>query len=599
MSNLTTISVNDFCWGDDTHDAYSFYIPSYQRGYRWDSLQVEQLLEDLWEFGDPRKPKKPNEYYCLQPIIVKEKDGQFEVVDGQQRLITVYLILKYLYKDDNDEPFFRLTFERDLKNNNVRENFIANIEKSNEEKNILDIHYFNKTWSAIGLWVKQKREELHDSTVKATLQSVVSKNTRFIWYELEKEIDGREVFRHINDGKIRLTDSELIKAMLLDENNFSNSSQNETDTRRIRMEQERIARLWDEMERTLQNQNFWSFIGGFNQEQQNTRIDYLFELIRPKELTTGKKEQPLETFRYFEHLIKQEKKARVGNFNGFEIWNQVCKIYRTFCDWYSDVEFHNYIGYITHYNVSSINDIKQEYGVRDKNSFKSWIKDKIFKHIGMTDETNVANLSYENDRPRVEKNLMAFNVITAIKQGFLFDFSIDGGWSVEHIYAQNSNDIEKKDRGQWIADYLEIGKKKIEKSPKNKKLEELIRKIENYNENDFDEIFYSIITIIEESSPAILDTIANFALLGKNDNAALGCSAFYKKRQKIINMAGDGLDSDGQKKHNIPVCTLNVFMKFYSDSSDIKTNSNFWSEEDGVAYRKNFLSCLKTLKEGN
>ena len=81
---------------------YKFYIPDYQRGYRWTSTQVIQLLEDVWNFAQNPPAKKNNNsnpFYCLQPIVVKniERDGEtvWEVIDGQQRLTTIILILHY------------------------------------------------------------------------------------------------------------------------------------------------------------------------------------------------------------------------------------------------------------------------------------------------------------------------------------------------------------------------------------------------------------------------------------------------------------------------------------------------------------------------
>jgi len=52
-----------------------FYIPSYQRGYRWREEQVEALLNDLWEFKTNQESQKnsfKNPFYCLQPIAIKE-----------------------------------------------------------------------------------------------------------------------------------------------------------------------------------------------------------------------------------------------------------------------------------------------------------------------------------------------------------------------------------------------------------------------------------------------------------------------------------------------------------------------------------------------
>ncbi|MDR2510308.1 MAG: DUF262 domain-containing protein, partial [Spirochaetaceae bacterium] len=48
----------------------NFFIPSYQRGYRWDKQQVEDLLNDIYAFAS--KDNEAKEFYCLQPIVVKK-----------------------------------------------------------------------------------------------------------------------------------------------------------------------------------------------------------------------------------------------------------------------------------------------------------------------------------------------------------------------------------------------------------------------------------------------------------------------------------------------------------------------------------------------
>ncbi|EGQ8498032.1 DUF262 domain-containing protein, partial [Vibrio alginolyticus] len=105
-----------------------FYIPSYQRGYRWTPKEVKDLLNDISEFR-PRFVNDDNEktWYCLQPIVVKKKDNaQYEVIDGQQRLTTIYLILHFLNSRFREpEKLFRLGYE-------TRENstdFLINLEK--------------------------------------------------------------------------------------------------------------------------------------------------------------------------------------------------------------------------------------------------------------------------------------------------------------------------------------------------------------------------------------------------------------------------------------------------------------------------------------
>lgn len=66
----------------------SFVVKDYQRGYKWDKKEILELLNDFNEH-------EVNEgKYCLQPIIVRETevDGSLELIDGQQRITSLYLL---------------------------------------------------------------------------------------------------------------------------------------------------------------------------------------------------------------------------------------------------------------------------------------------------------------------------------------------------------------------------------------------------------------------------------------------------------------------------------------------------------------------------
>ena len=66
-----------------------FYVPSYQRGYRWGKTEVERLLDDVYSTEGKRN-------YCLQPVVVRKTGDRYELIDGQQRLTTIFLIYKYM-----------------------------------------------------------------------------------------------------------------------------------------------------------------------------------------------------------------------------------------------------------------------------------------------------------------------------------------------------------------------------------------------------------------------------------------------------------------------------------------------------------------------
>ena len=66
---------------------YKYLIPIYQRNYAWGKDEIEALLEDI---------KGSKEGYFIGSLVVREKGEFFEVIDGQQRLTTLFLILKHL-----------------------------------------------------------------------------------------------------------------------------------------------------------------------------------------------------------------------------------------------------------------------------------------------------------------------------------------------------------------------------------------------------------------------------------------------------------------------------------------------------------------------
>ena len=74
-----------------------FFIPKYQRGYRWKENQIIDLLNDIDRFN-PSNDEDKNSWYCLQPLVVKKSEDGWRLIDGQQRLTSIKLILHYLNK---------------------------------------------------------------------------------------------------------------------------------------------------------------------------------------------------------------------------------------------------------------------------------------------------------------------------------------------------------------------------------------------------------------------------------------------------------------------------------------------------------------------
>ncbi|EJO50344.1 DUF262 domain-containing protein [Veillonella sp. ACP1] len=75
-----------------------FVIPEYQRPYAWSDEQVETLFEDLWEFTASSGGTENNGSYFLGSIVSYENDdGEQEIIDGQQRITSLFLLLRAIY----------------------------------------------------------------------------------------------------------------------------------------------------------------------------------------------------------------------------------------------------------------------------------------------------------------------------------------------------------------------------------------------------------------------------------------------------------------------------------------------------------------------
>jgi uncharacterized protein with ParB-like and HNH nuclease domain len=96
----TTISVNKQNVLEllSTGRAKPFVIPEYQRPYAWTEEQIETLFEDIWEFATTIGGLKQNGTYFLGSIVSFENEsGEQEIIDGQQRITSLFLLLRAIY----------------------------------------------------------------------------------------------------------------------------------------------------------------------------------------------------------------------------------------------------------------------------------------------------------------------------------------------------------------------------------------------------------------------------------------------------------------------------------------------------------------------
>lgn len=574
-----------------------FTIEAYQRGYRWGKDEVEYLLEDISEIPDGQK-------YCLQPVVVKNVNDTYELIDGQQRLTTLYLIMKYL----NAYVDIKFSIEyatRKSENGHIgsKELFetIDKIDLSLPSNNIDEL-FIKKSYGIVKTWFNGEKSKMMSFANK--LQNYVT----IIWYEVDDDEDSVNIFTRLNIGKINLTNAELVKALFLSRGKKDSEGRYAGNPYGIEeKKQHEIALGWDLMEKDLHNEKFWTFITNEKSDHYPIRMELLFDMIEMK----PSDESNFYTFNRFYERFKNSD-------NRYETWELIERYMQQLKEWYHSFDLFHHIGFLvaTGTSVKSLLDIAMSTDNPIKKSdFKlrvlDMIREKMVFTVGDKDfgeEIDYAELNYEDHSKFIQYVLLLFNIETIRQKGDenvrfpFYRYKNEGTWSLEHIHAQNSESL--KTNQEW-KEWLEIHKKSLEGlevySDDKKQIEEVIDKmntvITHINEkgykgsirNEFNAVAPAVINILSDGDDkSQMHTLSNMALLTVGENAALNNSTFDVKRMKIIAM-----DKAGEY---IPVCTRNVFMKYYSSSD---TKLHFWSEEDRKGYISAMNNVLYDYKEKN
>jgi raw score 3.25 len=547
----------------------NFNVPAYQRGYRWNKLNVTDLLDDLLEFMQDDSSGK---FYCLQPLVVKKIDkNRYNVIDGQQRLTTIFIILKYLEnllreKNGIDE-IYTLCYEtrKDSKD------FLQNIASKTQDESNQNMDYFcmYQAYEAIKSWFENKNAS---ELLKIFTNSKDDRYIEFIWYEVEDSEDEVKIFARLNSGKIPLTNAELIKALFLNVRNLkTRSAPKECSENEIITKQIEISKEWDEIEYTLQDDEFFKFL---TKNDYPTRIELLFEIL------SGVKSTELDRYAIYRYFSDMAKEGDLSH-----IWTDIKKIFLTFKFWFKDTTNYHLVGFLVASNISDIKEIYSKAKDKTKSDFNNFLKEKIKEKIKIEE---IDGLKYSENRKELENILLLFNIATILNQKgsyvrFSFSEFSTKRWSLEHIHAQNDKGLkDKKAQDAWLGNSEEcIDKSNLEDDVKND-LKEKIASFINGNENSgFDKLQMKILNKFGDL--VNMHGIENLALLAAEDNSFLSNGPFIEKREKIIEM-----DKNGEF---IPICTKNVFLKYYTKNL---SNVYFWSKQDQEDYKD---SIIKTLEK--
>lgn len=498
-----------------------FNVPYYQRGYRWETKQVCELLDDLRDFSLQDSPK--GAFYCLQPLVVVENqtlsvNGKtvFDVIDGQQRLTTMFLIYQSAF---NDEPIYHLRYDRASENNDptdfedgeITYNKLDNLTAAQIQRNP-DYFYLSKAMEDIENWFKENKTSY--KRIKGLIQDILinkdyetpetvfykktvdtdpneqQKDVRFIWYDAtEPTIDyysSIAVFKRLNYGKTSLTSAELIKALL-----FQCDVYKEVCRPEKRQVAFRMSTQWDAMEKALQDKFMWSMIAP-GVDSKISHIDFILSYVaaqliqeQPLDIITSKDSDDYDYIVFNEYMKLQLKNGRNYGEIVEELWLRIQDVFDVFNNWFKDRELYHLIGLrLCLLNPKNKKKSKSEldnyfkelhtlydyYNNHKRSEFITLIKGKIGKAINVAlipqkkneNPLTLGSLAYGRDDELLVKILLVYNVTmtqrnSQDRQYFPFWFYQNITPSLEHIHPQHLHDdeIDFSTRCKWYKEKRE------------------------------------------------------------------------------------------------------------------------------------------------
>ena len=551
-----------------------YFIPLYQRGYKWESKHIIKLLDDIHTFK-----QESNKFYCLQNITIVAKDNCFNVIDGQQRLTTLTVLLSILDKKDlvkNKIQFPNNSIRKETNifiNNDIMapspsflketwEGFISKQPTFDHQ----DIYHLFVAYKTIIDWFSKK-----EAPSKGDFCDKHLKNVKLIDNKVSENNSEEKIFGNLNSKRIPLDGADLVRAILITRV-AQEEGKREADIKNIVRVNERRVKIGWELD---QINNWWS---------RKEVKGYFSKFIQAKSEEVGKNKLFREDKYPFNLLLLlfAEKKGKTKltlqlieehNTSALALYKELIKLDNTLQDWFNDREIYHYLGFLYNHvpkkdlNFLNIWDKWQKATNRD--DFKNTLKQEIQKQI--LEEADVFNCTdeqvdwYVDNNAQLIKILLFLDVIHAIQndnQPFLpYTAFSKGKNDIEHIFPQKPESIaDKKGYIEFLNDYVLGHRKKF-----NLSAYDTLKNDENYQIEMNNFIDIQIKEIPKNS-------IGNLVLLYASLNRSLGRISYAKKRGRIIEHYNLG--------HFIQPHTFKVFARYFVNQSLESKELEHWTKTD-------------------
>lgn len=589
-----------------------FNIPEYQRGYKWTANNVKQLLDDLLNFGHHRQTAE--EFYCLQNITIAKEvlNGKtcMNVIDGQQRLTTLFIIISYIQRNlahkiiplDADILRYSVRSSTDVfLKEKVQTGTLWDEEIIPEEALSKDQYYIMEVARAVADWYQ--KEKLAAEVVLDDLKLIVN------------VVDNGEeetVFASLNGGKVDLDGADLVRAILItraarqkypyvvSENNIKQianddidmdihirvSSQGKINEYRVKLgvEFDRMSLWWsnkdviDYFEQLLPNR--------ISQNKMFRYRDYPIDLLYYAFYEAYKSQLPLLgkdlDLRHFENGIDINRQSGDDH---LEFYNELQELHLTLMDWYDDAETHNLIGYLMYNFKSDTICFELIYDIWKKSKGKSDFKETIKRIVryqlaclygDIEDEKDILQKIIEGKIvEEVEKNLLRLR--TDILNTSTYDW-YNSSLTSKILPLLDILPRTIKKRGKEILAFRHLPQRYLKHNTSEEDKEHVRSQTRPIDESNMTEEDKTTLlnTLLKENREG-LNSIGNIVLLHGSINKSYGND---KLILKMVRIYSEHMMDDVNvfiRPH-----TLDVFMSKMKniDINGINPHEVFWSEED-------------------
>lgn len=593
-----------------------FRVPVYQRGYRWGAGRAGRLMDDLDGVALARERGERDAALFLQTVTVRRPADAdaWELVDGQQRLTTLWLIRACLGR----RPEFSLEYD-------TRPGTAAFLEALLPQEGCgpeppppaaaaenADFQHILRARDAI-------LARLDDSARRDRLIRLLDGEggedaILILWREAGPGERGADLFARLNAGRIPLTDAELLRASLLslppDAGDAGAPDAAE------------IARDWDSMEADLRDPAFRGFLGESPAARHPTGMDFLLAITAPpRDLPPEEEDDP---HALLDDFVARARRLGDGPAGLLAAWDGLRRDHRLLRRWFRDRDDYHLLGWLVAAGAATPHDLLEDARTpgRSRADFEAGIRRRIRAALGNLSRERAAALRHRDHAPLLERILLLFNVESMRRSPNPLDrhpFHLHAcrRWSLEHIRARNADNVPERRRGEWIDLHAAVLRGGVGPEPgpdhdpdhggSRGGAADLLAALEDARARldagilpaeDFADLAGDVLAFFRGGDPesgaadraadradeAADDGPGNLALLDARHNSALGDALFAVKRARLRELVRAG--------GYVPPCTRLAFERFYSPP-EADPRLPWWDARDRAGLLKAILDVLE------